>query len=55
MIAFRTTANIHQQLETLLQMLQATVRAIRNARAEYGVDLGRRIPATVLIADTALR
>ena len=36
--------------------LQAVVRAVRNARAEYGVELGRKIAATVLIrGDEALR
>ncbi len=36
--------------------LQAIVRAVRNARAEYGVELGRKIAATVLIrGDEALR
>ena len=35
---------------------QAIVRAVRNARAEYGVELGRKIAATVLIrGDEALR
>ena len=38
-----------------LQALQKTVRSIRNARAEYGVELGRKIPATVLAADPELR
>lgn len=28
---------------------------MRNARAEYGVELGRRIPATLLVADPTLR
>ena len=36
--------------------LQAAVRAIRNARAEYGVELGRKIAATVVVrGDEALR
>ena len=36
--------------------LQAVVKAIRNARAEYGVELGRKVAATVLIrGDEALR
>lgn len=51
----RHEAAIDSSAVRAFEMLQATVRAIRNARAEYGVDLGRRIPATVLIADTALR
>ncbi|KAK9814981.1 hypothetical protein WJX73_003862 [Symbiochloris irregularis] len=40
---------------TSFQALQGIVRSIRNARAEYGVDLGRRIPATILVADSQLR
>jgi valyl-tRNA synthetase len=31
------------------------VGALRNARAEYGVELGRRIPARLLVADAELR
>jgi len=36
-------------------VLRTMVVAIRNARDEYGVVPGRRIPATVIVADTALR
>ncbi|EIE27636.1 valyl-tRNA synthetase [Coccomyxa subellipsoidea C-169] len=35
--------------------LQATVGAIRNARAEYNVELGRRIAARVTVASADLR
>jgi valyl-tRNA synthetase len=35
--------------------LRATVRAVRNARAEYGVEPGRRVAATVAVADAGLR
>lgn len=36
--------------------IQATVRGIRNARAEYGVTPGRRIPVTVVVErDSSLR
>lgn len=35
--------------------LQAAVRAVRNSRAEYGVEPGRRIPAAFLVADPGLR
>ena len=35
--------------------LQDAVRAIRNARAEYGVDLGKRVPAALEVADAKLR
>lgn len=38
-----------------MQALQEVVSAIRNARAEYGVELGRRIPAQLMIADEELR
>ncbi len=37
------------------QALQATVGAIRNARAEYNVELGRRIAARVTVASGDLR
>ena len=37
------------------QALQAAVSAVRNARAEYGVELGRRVPATLHVAEPALR
>ncbi|KAL3143467.1 hypothetical protein ABBQ38_002278 [Trebouxia sp. C0009 RCD-2024] len=32
------------------EALQSVVRSIRNARAEYGVELGRKIPATICVA-----
>lgn len=38
-----------------MQALQATVGAIRNARAEYNVELGRRIAARVTVAQADLR
>ena len=37
-----------------MQALQEVVSAIRNARAEYGVELGRKIPAQIVIADKEL-
>lgn len=37
------------------EALQAVTRAIRNARAEYGVELGRKIPATVCASNSSLR
>ena len=37
------------------EALQAVVRSIRNARAEYGVELGRKIPATVCVAADSTR
>ncbi|CAL5223969.1 g6577 [Coccomyxa viridis] len=36
------------------QALQEVVSSVRNARAEYGVELGRKIPAQLLIADAEL-
>ncbi len=36
------------------QALQEVVSAVRNARADYGVELGRRIPAQVVIAEAGL-
>lgn len=39
----------------VLQAIQATVRGIRNSRAEYGVDGSRKIGATIHISDAALR
>ena len=35
--------------------LQAAVRSVRNARAEYGVEPARRVPASFVVADDALR
>ena len=35
--------------------LRGIVSAIRNARAEYGVELGRRVPSTIAVADEGLR
>ena len=37
------------------EALQAVVRAVRNARAEYGVEPGRKIAVTVVVSDSALR
>ena len=39
----------------LMQALQEVVSAIRNARAEYVVELGRKIPAQTVIANDELR
>ena len=35
--------------------LQAAVRAVRNARAEYGVEPGRKVAATLAVASAELR
>ena len=37
------------------EALQAAVRSIRNARAEYSVEPARRVPAVFIIANAALR
>ncbi|KAG1680013.1 hypothetical protein FOA52_007077 [Chlamydomonas sp. UWO 241] len=37
------------------ECLKGCVRAVRNARAEYGVEEKRRIAATLIVADPALR
>ncbi|CAG9467326.1 unnamed protein product [Pedinophyceae sp. YPF-701] len=37
------------------EALQATVRAIRNCRAEYGVEISKKIAATLVVEDEALR
>ncbi len=46
-----------QDMEAVGQFnsLQDTVRSIRNARAEYGVEPGKKIPATVHVANAELR
>ncbi len=46
-----------QDIEAVYQFnsLQDTVRSIRTARAEYGVEVGKKIPATVHIANAELR
>jgi hypothetical protein len=38
----------------VFQALQEVVSAVRNARAEYGVELGRRIPAQLIVAEAGL-
>ena len=37
------------------EALQAAVRSIRNARAEYGVEPARRVPAVFIVTDPQLR
>jgi valyl-tRNA synthetase len=39
----------------VFEALRAAVRAVRNARAEYGVEPARRVPAIFVAADPALR
>jgi valyl-tRNA synthetase len=43
------------EAEAHFAALRAAVRAVRNARAEYGVEPGRRVAALVVVADDALR
>ena len=38
----------------VFQALQEVVSAVRNARAEYGVELGRKIPAQLIVAEAGL-
>ena len=42
---------VDQEAETLFESLMAVVRGIRNARAEYNVQAGRRIPAVLVVGD----
>jgi len=42
---------VDEQAETLVQSLMDVVRGIRNARAEYDIPAGKRIPAVIAAAD----
>lgn len=46
-------APVDDAAATQFEALQAAVRAVRNARAEYGVEVGRKIAATVRCAPHA--
>ena len=50
-----TAQAVDSTADSQFEALQATVKAIRNARAEYGVEPGRKIGVTVAVADPALR
>ena len=50
-----TSAPVDPQALEQFGSLQATVRSIRNARAEYGVELARKVPATLQVASPQLR
>ena len=51
-----TSAAIDEAAISQFESLQAVVRAVRNARAEYGVEPGRKIAASILVrSDDALR
>ena len=41
---------ISDDAEAQFDAFQSIIRSIRNARAEYNVDMGRKIPGTVLVA-----
>jgi len=44
-----------EEAERTYGVLQSVVRSVRNARAEYGVELGKKVPASVCVADGDLR
>ncbi|KAL4451165.1 hypothetical protein ABPG77_009237 [Micractinium sp. CCAP 211/92] len=48
-------AAVDASADAQFEALQAAVRAVRNARAEYNVELGRKIAATVRVDDAELR
>ena len=51
-----TSAAVDEAALEQFNTLQAVVKAVRNARAEYGVELGRKVAATILIrGDEVLR
>eukprot|EP00884_Botryococcus_braunii_P003795 jgi/Botrbrau1/13416/Bobra.0082s0022.1 len=50
-----TSCAVDPQALTHYEALQAVVTAVRNARAEYGVELGRKIPASLRIQSDDLR
>ncbi len=51
----RAGAPVDEAAIASFDTLQAAVRGIRNARAEYAVEPARRVPAVFIIADVALR
>ena len=48
-------AAVDEAAAAQFEALQAAVRAVRNARAEYGVEPGRRVGATFRVASPDLR
>jgi valyl-tRNA synthetase len=44
---------IDEEAEVLLESLMAVVRGIRNARAEYNIQAGKRIPAVLVVGERA--
>lgn len=43
------------EAETQFDVFKEIVRSVRNARAEYNVDLGKKIPATIVVPSEAKR
>jgi len=50
-----TGGDVDGDAVALFSSLRGVVGAVRNARAEYGVELGRRVPAVVRAADEGVR
>lgn len=50
-----TEAAVDEAATAQFETLQAAVRAVRNARAEYGVEPGRKVAATFRVASSELR
>lgn len=48
-------AAVDAAADAQFEALQAAVRAVRNARAEYGVEPGRKVAATFRVASPELR
>lgn len=48
-------ASLHLRCNTPAQVLKGCVRSLRNARAEYNVEPGRKIGATLVVEDEATR
>ena len=53
--AWPTAGGVDQGALEAHATLRGIVSAIRNARAEHGVDLGRRVACTIAVADGGLR
>jgi valyl-tRNA synthetase len=49
--AWPAPGNIDEEAEVAMQLVMDVVRAIRNARAEYNVEPGRSIPASIAAGD----
>ncbi|PWH13273.1 MAG: valine--tRNA ligase [Ardenticatenia bacterium] len=42
-----------EEAETMMQLVMEVIRAIRNARTEYNVEVGRHIPAVIVAGEKA--